>query len=65
MTKDPVCGMQVDEKEASATSVFNGAFYAFCGEHCKDKFDVNPERYADVAPQGTAPRLEREPQGTS
>jgi YHS domain-containing protein len=65
MTKDPVCGMQVDERGASATSVYNGAFYAFCGEHCKDKFDVNPERYAEAAVQSSAPRLEREPQGTS
>ena len=63
MTKDPVCGMQVDEKEAGATSVYNGAFYAFCCEHCKDKFDVNPERYA--APQSGTARVEREPQETA
>jgi len=46
MTKDPVCGMQVDEKNAPASSVYNGAFYGFCSEKCKDKFDLNPERYA-------------------
>ena len=58
MTKDPVCGMQVDEKTAPTTSVYNGAFYAFCGEQCKDRFDLNPERY--VPAQGHAPRLEHE-----
>ena len=46
MTKDPVCGMEVDEKNAPASSVHKGAFYAFCSEDCKDKFDANPERYA-------------------
>ena len=46
MAKDPVCGMQVDEKNAPASSVHKGAFYAFCCDECKDKFDLNPERYA-------------------
>ena len=39
MTKDPVCGMQVDEKKAPATSAYRGEHYAFCGQQCKDKFD--------------------------
>ena len=46
MTKDPVCGMQVDEKNAPASSVYRGAFYGFCCEECKDKFELNPDRYA-------------------
>ena len=44
--KDPVCGMNVDEKHASAISTYKGERYAFCGSECKDKFDKNPERYA-------------------
>jgi P-type Cu+ transporter len=59
MTKDPVCGMQVDEKNAPANSVYEGAFYAFCGGSCKDKFDQDPGRY--TAASGGA---EREPQET-
>jgi YHS domain-containing protein len=46
MMKDPVCGMQVDEKKANATSHYQGQKYAFCGKECKDKFDKSPERYA-------------------
>jgi len=62
MTKDPVCGMQIDEREAPASSVYKGAFYGFCSEGCKDKFDLNPERYA--VSQGDVSRLGREPQKT-
>jgi len=46
MTKDVVCGMQVDEKKAPATSSYQGERYVFCGQQCKDKFDRNPEQYA-------------------
>jgi len=46
MTKDPVCGMQVDENKASATSSYQGKKYSFCGQACKDKFDQEPQRYA-------------------
>jgi len=45
MKKDPVCGMQVDEKKAAATSMHNGERYAFCSQDCKNKFDQNPDRY--------------------
>lgn len=44
--KDPVCGAQVDEKTATATTTYQGQKYAFCGKDCKEKFDKNPERYA-------------------
>jgi YHS domain-containing protein len=61
MTKDPVCGMQVDEKKAPATSVYKGEHYSFCGQQCKDKFDQNPERYASKKNQ---PQQQHEPQHT-
>ena len=43
--KDPVCGMQVDDKNAPATSSYNGQRYVFCGQECKDKFDKSPTKY--------------------
>jgi YHS domain-containing protein len=52
MTKDPVCGMQVDENKAPATSSYQGRKYSFCGQECKDKFDREPQRYAQSAQQG-------------
>lgn len=47
--KDPVCGAQVDETSASATSSYQGQKYAFCGTDCKQKFDRNPQRYASAS----------------
>jgi len=51
MTKDPVCGMQVDEKKAPATSTYQGRKYSFCGQDCKNKFDQQPERYTQTKQQ--------------
>ena len=45
MMKDPVCGMQVDEKKAP-TSTYQGKQYAFCGPQCKAEFDAKPAAYA-------------------
>ena len=45
MKRDVVCGQQIDEKKAPATSQYKGDRYIFCGQECKDKFDQNPESY--------------------
>jgi YHS domain-containing protein len=45
MAKDPVCGMQVDEKKAAATSQYSGQTYYFCAKACKEKFDKAPMQY--------------------
>ncbi len=46
MAKDPVCGMQVDEKQAAGKSEFDGKTYYFCSPSCKATFDKNPSAYA-------------------
>jgi Cu+-exporting ATPase len=46
MTKDPVCGMQIDEKQAIGKSDYKGQTFYFCSAGCKQKFDSNPEQYA-------------------
>jgi len=45
MAIDPVCKMQVDEKNTPATSEYNGKTYYFCAVGCKKAFDENPEKY--------------------
>lgn len=47
MAIDPVCGMEVDEKEAAATSEYKGKTYYFCALGCKKAFDGNPEKYLE------------------
>jgi YHS domain-containing protein len=45
MARDPVCGMDVDESKAAATSEYRGKTYYFCAVGCKKAFDRNPEKY--------------------
>ncbi len=47
MTKDPVCGMQVDENKAVGTVVRDGWTYHFCSSFCKATFERAPAKYAD------------------
>jgi Cu+-exporting ATPase len=45
MAIDPVCKMQVDEKQAAAISEYKGKKYYFCSVACKKAFDEKPEKY--------------------
>jgi Cu+-exporting ATPase len=54
MVKDPVCGMDVDEK-ASLRSAHEGKNYVFCSASCKAKFDREPARYAPADVEVTQP----------
>ncbi len=47
MAKDPVCGMEVDEKKAAAKSEYKGKTYYFCALGCKKAFDANPTKYLE------------------
>ncbi len=38
MPKDPVCGMEVDEKKAKFKAEKGGKTYYFCSKNCHDKF---------------------------
>lgn len=46
--KDPVCGMDVDVKAASAAGLksdYKGKTYYFCSDDCKKTFDKEPAKY--------------------
>jgi RND family efflux transporter MFP subunit len=46
---DPVCGMEVDQKRATAAgrkSEYKGTTYYFCSDGCKHDFDKEPAKYA-------------------
>lgn len=45
MTKDPVCGMEIDEKKAVASLNYEGQTYYFCAQACKRAFDRDPGKY--------------------
>ncbi len=46
MAKDPVCGMNVEEKRAAGTSTYKGKTYYFCARGCKERFDKEPDKFA-------------------
>lgn len=46
MAKDPVCGMQIDEKKAAGSATHGGRTYYFCSAGCKATFEKAPEKYA-------------------
>jgi YHS domain-containing protein len=46
MTKDPVCGMNVDENNSQYQTQYGGKKFNLCSEQCKKKFDQQPEQYA-------------------
>ncbi len=48
MAKDPVCGMEVDEKKAVARFVYEGQTYYFCTDACRQAFERDPEKYAST-----------------
>lgn len=54
MAKDPVCGMEVDEKTAPAKSEHMGKTYYFCAPACKKAFDEDPGKYTEGGGQEMA-----------
>ena len=52
MATDPVCHMQVDEKQAAATSEYQGSTYYFCSLGCKRAFDREPQKYVAGQTEG-------------
>ena len=55
MATDPVCGMQVDESEATFTHEHRRDTHYFCSEHCLKEFAESPDRYLDGHGEETSP----------
>jgi YHS domain-containing protein len=45
MTRDPVCGMTISERDAHAVRQAGGAQFYFCSAACAAQFDAEPQRY--------------------
>lgn len=46
MTKDPVCGMNVDETKAAGSVAYGDKTYYFCSSGCKATFERDPKKFA-------------------
>ena len=47
--KDPVCGMEIDPKDAAAKEERDGHAFYFGSESCHGEFFANPRRYGHPA----------------
>lgn len=55
MNIDPVCGMEVDEREAPVSYLYQGRAFFFCSEACMRSFSADPaEHLRRMAEQETA-----------
>ena len=48
-SRDPVCGMEVNQSAALVTTNYEGHTYRFCSTGCKEKFDAAPHQYMHEA----------------
>ena len=49
MVKDLVCGMDVNEKAAGYSMIFEDEVYFFCSEGCRAEFRRRPQDYLKPA----------------
>jgi YHS domain-containing protein len=45
MTKDPVCGMTIEENTAAGTYEYDRRTYYFCAVSCRERFEKEPDKY--------------------
>ena len=68
LTKDPVCGMNVDPAKPAATVEHAGRKYFFCSTRCAERFRREPERFllaaGPVRPQQVSHKHAPEPEKT-
>jgi YHS domain-containing protein len=48
MAKDPICGMEVDEKTAKYKTTHMGKTFYFCAPGCQKAFEANPQKYMNM-----------------
>ena len=63
MAKDPVCGMEVDEKEAPYMTRLEHEIFYFCSKACQESFEER-EGIRRKEPQKWWQRIIKEPKGT-
>jgi len=54
MVRDPVCGMEIEKKNAAAQQEHEGKTYYFCSTSCHDKFRAAPQNYLQKQAGGEA-----------
>jgi Cu+-exporting ATPase len=47
MLKDPICGMEIEDRDSVIKRKYMGKTYFFCSFSCRDAFDAEPQKYSD------------------
>ncbi len=47
--RDPVCGMEIEERNAAGSVESEGTHYRFCSNDCVAKFKANPQQFLEPA----------------
>jgi uncharacterized protein len=62
LSRDPVCGMQVESAGAPASTRHGGEELFFCSDRCRERFEAGPQRYlpspapvAEAGARGASP----------
>jgi len=50
VVRDPVCGMELDPRQAAVTDEHEGRLYYFCSGACLKKFQMHPDIFVKKAP---------------
>jgi len=48
---DPVCGSRFEDEDAAVSLEYRGVAYHFCSRQCMEKFEAEPDKYAQVEAQ--------------
>jgi YHS domain-containing protein len=52
MQRDPVCQMEIHERDAVGKAKHQDRTYYFCSTDCKRKFEENPTKYVALVRAG-------------
>ncbi|HHX10274.1 MAG TPA: YHS domain-containing protein [Firmicutes bacterium] len=59
MPRDPVCGMNVRDRDKSLRSEFRGQTYHFCSDRCMTTFEQDPETFTQLLEDGKSQKQRR------
>src|SRR5438477_10887754 len=48
ITRDPVCGMEIEMNQAPHSTTYGSDTYYFCSKDCYRKFQERPEHFAEI-----------------
>ncbi|MBV9174731.1 MAG: YHS domain-containing protein [Chloroflexi bacterium] len=57
--RDPVCGREVAQLDASLTSEYADETYVFCSQTCRDRFDEQPDIFTGQPGRGEVAERDR------